>query len=114
MSHVFEKYSLKMNSSETLSKSSNANNVDDNSSLLDFSYPTEMASSVDDNLLKDHQQNTDSKSTDPSQSDMEILNDIFSSIGNTVEPPVTFDSNLLLPNVEVMQPIQPITSKSSG
>ncbi|KAK0097803.1 hypothetical protein PV326_013644 [Microctonus aethiopoides] len=113
LSHVFEKYSLKLNSSETLSKSSNANNVDDISSLLDFSYPTETASSVDDNLLKDHRQNTDSKSTDPPQSDMEILNDIFSSIGNTVEPPVTFDSNLLLPNVEVMQPIQPITSKSS-
>ncbi|KAK0163104.1 hypothetical protein PV327_006813 [Microctonus hyperodae] len=113
LSHVFEKYSLKMNPPETLPKNSNANNIDDSSSLLDFSCPTETASSVDSNLLKDHQQNTDSKSTDPPQSDMEILNDIFSSIGNTVEPPLTFDSNLLLPNVEIMQPIQSATSKLS-
>lgn len=102
-----------MNLVETQSAISNVNTTKD-SSLLDFSCPPETTSSVDSALLQDHHQTNNSEIKSPPQSDMDILNDIFCSIENTVKSPVTLDSNFSLPNVDVMQPIQVITSKLPG
>lgn len=76
LDQVFDKYATTLVLNRPTTETSNAN-ITNNSSLLDLSAPNEIISS-NNNLSVNE---TECNNTSPPQSDMDILGDIFNSLG---------------------------------
>lgn len=98
LGQVFEKYTAVIILGQKIPKPSTTNDP----SLLDLSSPIDAAiAECSLNTNADKTNNT----TSNSQSDMEVLGDIFNSLGKSAECPLTSDTNILVPEPMIMHPI---------
>ncbi|XP_076283892.1 ADP-ribosylation factor-binding protein Gga isoform X2 [Lasioglossum baleicum] len=99
LGQVFEKYSAVIDRGESLSPKTDS---DVSSYLLDLSSPLENNSIESSETHKAYDAATTNQ-----RSDMEVLGDIFNSLGRSENPeiPSVSTANLLIPNSMIMQPI---------
>lgn len=99
MGQVFEKYSAVIDRGECLNPKTDS---DVSSYLLDLSSPLENNS-----IESSETHKTYDAATTNHRSDMEVLGDIFNSLGRSENPeiPSVSTANLLIPNSMIMQPI---------
>ena len=101
LDQVFDKYTTTFvlnRSTET----SNANTLN-SPSLLDLSAPNEIVSSNNNFSISETECNN--RTPVPPQTDMDILGDIFNSLGTISTPLSAPDTPSLLPVMSIMQPV---------
>ncbi|XP_015188148.1 PREDICTED: ADP-ribosylation factor-binding protein GGA3 [Polistes dominula] len=99
LGQVFDKYTAVIILGQKFTKT----NINNDPSLLDLSSPIDSASSeCTSNVETDKTNNT---VTTNSQSDMEVLGDIFNSLGKSMDFSLTADTNILMPEPLIMDPI---------
>ncbi|KAK2587423.1 hypothetical protein KPH14_003136 [Odynerus spinipes] len=99
LGQVFDKYTAVIILGQKVSKTSTSSDP----SLLDLSSPIDAA--ISECSLNTNTEKTNNITTANSQSDMEVLGDIFNSLGKSTEFPLTSDTNILMPEPMIMHPI---------
>lgn len=108
LGQVFEKYTAVIVRGECVKPKTDSNT---SSYLLDLSSPTENIP------LESNSTNTSYDATTTNhQSDMEVLGDIFSSLGKSesLEISSVSNTNLLIPDSMIMQPISVLPTSKKG
>lgn len=108
LGEVFDKYTAVIILGQKITKT----NIDNDPSLLDLSSPIDAATS--ECTLNANTDKTNNTAATNSQSDMEVLGDIFNSLGKSMDFSLTTDTNILMPEPMIMDPInvQPNGKKS--
>ncbi|XP_043680954.1 ADP-ribosylation factor-binding protein GGA3 [Vespula pensylvanica] len=99
LGEVFDKYTAVIILGQKVTKT----NINNDPSLLDLSSPIDAA--ISECTLNADTDKTNNTVATNSQSDMEVLGDIFNSFGNSLDFSLTTDKNNLFPELMIMDPI---------
>ncbi|KAF7384621.1 hypothetical protein HZH68_014233 [Vespula germanica] len=99
LGEVFDKYTAVIILGQKVTKT----NINNDPSLLDLSSPIDAA--ISECTLNADTNKTNNTVATNSQSDMEVLGDIFNSFGNSLDFSLTTDKNNLFPELMIMDPI---------
>lgn len=111
LDQVFDKYTTTLILNPPITETSNANTTN-SPSLLDLSAPNEIISS--NNNLTISEPECNNRTAVSPQTDMEILGDIFNSLGTNSGPLFVPDTPPLLPDMSIMQPVSIAASNKTG
>ena len=111
LDQVFDKYAITLVHNRPRTEASNVNTIN-SPSLLDLSAPNEIVSS--NNNLTVTETECNNRTPVPSQTDMDILGDIFNSLGTNSRPLLAPDTPPLLPDMSIMQPVTIAASNKTG
>ncbi|XP_035740855.1 ADP-ribosylation factor-binding protein GGA3-like [Vespa mandarinia] len=99
LGEVFDKYTAVIILGQKVTKT----NINNDPSLLDLSSPIDAA--ISECTLNTNTDKTNNTTATNSQSDMEVLGDIFNSLGKPMDFSLTTDTNILMPEPMIMDPI---------